>query len=67
MLCFQLKQIILLFSGENKDKKYYNEGNISPSMAIKPIVSLQLTSSIKIYIIKEGYELLSLYFNRPKT
>jgi hypothetical protein len=35
MLYFRTEADYITFlSGENKDKKYYNEGNISPSMAI---------------------------------
>jgi hypothetical protein len=62
MLYFQLKQIILLFKWRNKDKKYYNEGNISPSMAIvlSQLFHYNLHPSIKnLYYKGKGYELLS--------
>ncbi len=52
---------------ENKDKKYYNEGNISPSMAIvlSQLFHYNLNPSIKnLYYKAKGYELLSLFFNR---
>ncbi|OCB75429.1 AraC family transcriptional regulator [Flavobacterium crassostreae] len=60
---------IPFLSGENKDKKYYNEGNISPSMAIvlSQLFHYNLHPSIKnLYNRGKGYELLSLYFNRTE-
>lgn len=54
-------------SQENKDKKYYNESDISPSMAIvlNQIFHYNLNPSIKnLYYKGKGYELLSLFFNR---
>jgi hypothetical protein len=59
---------ITFLSGENKDKKYYNEGNISPSMAIvlSQLFHYNLHPSIKTYYKGKGYELLSLYFNRTE-
>ncbi len=60
---------ITFLSGENKDKKYYNEGNISPSMAIvlSQLFHYNLHPSIKnLYYKGKGYELLSLYFNRTE-
>ena len=58
---------IPFLSAENKDKKYYKEGDISPSMAIvlSQIFHYNLNPSIKnLYYKGKGYELLSLYFNR---
>ena len=60
---------IPFLSSENKDKKYYNEGNISPSMAIvlSQLFHYSLNPSIKnLYYKGKGYELLSLYFNRSE-
>ena len=58
---------ITFLSSDNKDKKYYKDGKISPSMAIalNQIVNFNLNSSIKtLYFKGKAYELLSLYFNR---
>jgi hypothetical protein len=63
------RRIISLLSEDNKDKKYYNEGNISPSMAIvlSQLFHYSLHPSIKnLYYKGKGYELLSLYFNRTE-
>lgn len=60
---------ITFLSADNKDKKYYNEGNISPSMAIvlSQLFHYSLHPSIKnLYYKGKGYELLSLYFNRTE-
>lgn len=60
---------IPFLSAENKDKKYYNEGAISPSMAIvlSQLLHFNLHPSIKnLYYKGKGYELLSLYFNRTE-
>ena len=60
---------IPFLSDENKDKKYYKEGDISPSMAIvlTQLFHYNLNPSIKnLYYKGKGYELLSLYFNRPE-
>ncbi|GAA4279364.1 helix-turn-helix transcriptional regulator [Aquimarina mytili] len=58
------------FLGEgNRDKKYYNDGSISPSMAVvlNQIMNYSLHQSIKLLYFKgKAYELLSLYFNRPE-
>ncbi len=59
---------ITFLSEENKDRKYYKDGNISPSMAIalNQVVNYNLHPSIKeLYVKGKAYELLSLYFNRP--
>ena len=60
---------IPLLSMENKDKKYYNESDISPSMSIvlSQLFHYNLHPSIKnLYYKGKGYELLSLYFNRTE-
>lgn len=60
---------ITFLSADNKDKKYYNEGNISPSMAIvlSQLFHYSLHPSIKnLYYKGKGYELLSLYFNKTE-
>lgn len=58
---------ITFLSPENRDKKYYTDGNISPSMAIvlNQLINFNLNSSTKsLYFKGKAYELLSLYFNR---
>ena len=60
---------IPFLSGENQDKKYYNECDISPSMAIvlSQLFHYNLHPNIKnLYYKGKGYELLSLYFNRSE-
>ncbi|MFZ4436667.1 MAG: helix-turn-helix domain-containing protein [Flavobacterium psychrophilum] len=60
---------IPFLSEENKDKKYYTESDISPSMAIvlSQLFHYNLNPSIKsLYYKGKGYELLSLYFNRTE-
>ncbi|WP_147677086.1 helix-turn-helix transcriptional regulator [Algibacter pacificus] len=60
---------ITFLSGDNKDKKYYKDGVISPSMAIvlNQLISFNLNQSIKkLYFKGKAYELLSLYFNRSE-
>lgn len=60
---------IPFLSSENQDKKYYNDGKISPSMSIvlSQIFHFNLNPSIKnLYYRGKGYELLSLYFNRTE-
>ncbi len=60
-------QHIPFLSTENKDKKYYKDDNISPSMAIvlSQMFHYNLNPAIKnLYYKGKGYELLSLYFNR---
>jgi hypothetical protein len=65
--CSRARQIILLLSADNKDKKYYNEGNISPSMAIvlSNCFITVCTHLLKLVLQRKGYE-LSLYFNRTE-
>ena len=58
---------ISFLNSENKDKKYYKDGVISPSMAIvlNQLLNFSLNRSIKaLYFKGKAYELLSLYFNR---
>jgi AraC-like DNA-binding protein len=60
-------EYIPFLSKENQDKKYYNESEISPSMAIvlNQMFHYNLNPSIKnLYYKGKGYELLSLFFNR---
>ncbi|RED48864.1 helix-turn-helix transcriptional regulator [Seonamhaeicola aphaedonensis] len=60
---------ILFLNEDNKDKKYYKDGVITPSMAIvlNQLINYNLSSSIKhIYFKGKAYELLSLYFNRSE-
>lgn len=59
---------ITFLSDENKDRKYYKDGKIAPSMAIvlNQLMNYNLHPSIKpLYFKGKVYELLSLYFNRP--
>lgn len=67
---FSLEADYISFLNEdNKDKKYYKEGVISPSMAIvlNQLISFNLNPSIKrLYFQGKAYELLSLYFNRSE-
>jgi len=59
---------ITFLSDENKDRKYYKDGSISPSMAIvlNQLMNYNLHASVKpLYFKGKVYELLSLYFNRP--
>ena len=57
------------FLGEgNRDKKYYTDTDISPSMTVvlNQILHYNLHKSIKLLYFKgKSYELLSLYFNKP--
>ncbi|MGC1471134.1 MAG: AraC family transcriptional regulator [Psychroserpens sp.] len=60
---------ITFLSDDNKDKKYYKDGKISPSMAIalNQLINYNLNSSIKtLYFKGKALELLSLYFNRSE-
>jgi len=59
---------ITFLSEENKDRKYYKDGHISPSMAVvlNQLMNYNLHPTIKpLYFKAKAYELLSLYFNRP--
>ncbi len=56
-------------SNENKDKKYYSDGKISPSMAVvlHQIMNASFHKSIQnLYFKAKAYELLSLYFNKSE-
>ncbi|MDD7887196.1 helix-turn-helix transcriptional regulator [Flavivirga sp. 57AJ16] len=60
---------ITFLSDGNKDKKYYKDGVISPSMAIvlNQLINYNFNQSIKnLYFKGKAYELLSLYFNRSE-
>ncbi len=60
---------ISFLNEDNRDKKYYKDGIISPSMAIvlNQLISFNLNKSIKsLYFTGKAYELLSLYFNRSE-
>lgn len=62
-------ETIPFLSDDNKDKKYYKEDDISPSMAIvlNQLLHYNLSPSIKkLYYKGKAYELLSLYFNRSE-
>lgn len=51
---------------DNKEKKYYKDGVISPSMVIvlNQLINYNLNPSIKhLYFRGKAYEILSLYFN----
>src|SRR5690606_4520187 len=59
---------IPFLNGENKDRKYYRDAKISPSMAIvlNQLMNHNLHPTIKpLYFKGKAYELISLYFNRP--
>jgi len=59
---------ITFLTEENKDRKYYKDAHISPSMAIvlNQLMNYNLHPSVKpLYFKGKAYELLSLYFNRP--
>lgn len=52
---------------DNKQKKYYKDGYISPSMAIvlNQVINYNLNTNLReLYFKAKVYELLSLYFNR---
>lgn len=58
---------ITFLSGENRDKKYYQDSKMSPSIAVvlTQLLNYNLNASIKnLYFKGKAYELLSLYFNR---
>ena len=60
---------ISFLNEDNKDKKYYKDGVISPSMAIvlNQLINFNLNKSVKsLYFKGKAYELLSLYFNRSE-
>lgn len=60
---------ISFLSEENRNKKYYKDRSISPTMFIvlNQIMNYNLNNSVKmIYFKAKAYELLSLYFNRSE-
>ncbi|WP_037348863.1 helix-turn-helix transcriptional regulator [Sediminibacter sp. Hel_I_10] len=60
---------ISFLSGDNKDKKYYKDGKVQPSMAIvlNQMMHYTMNASIKsLYFKAKALELLSLYFNRSE-
>lgn len=60
---------VTFLSEDNRDKKYYKDGHISPSMAVvlNQLLNFNLNDSIKsLYFKGKAYELLSLFFNRSK-
>lgn len=78
-ILISIKKLHSLFSAEanyidfltedNRDKKYYTEGNLSPAMAVvlTQFMNFNLHPSIKsIYLKAKVYELIALYFNRPE-
>ena len=61
---------ITFLSSDNKDKKYYKDAQISPSMAVvlNQLMNFNLTPSIKnLYFKAKAFELLSLYFNKAEN
>lgn len=60
---------IHFLSDENKDKKYYTNAPITPSIAVvlSQIMNYNLNNSVKgLYLKGKAYELISLYFNKPE-
>lgn len=60
---------VTFLSDDNRDKKYYKDGRISPSMAVvlNQLINFNLNSSVKhLYTKGKAYELLSLFFNRSE-
>ncbi|NNL83877.1 MAG: helix-turn-helix transcriptional regulator [Winogradskyella sp.] len=58
---------ITFLTGDNRDKKYYKDGVISPSMIVvlNQMMNFNLNASIKtLYYKGKAYELLSLFFNK---
>ena len=59
---------ITFLNTDNKEKKYYQDGTITPSMSIvlNQILGYNLHPSVRaLYFKAKAYELISLYFNRP--
>ena len=55
---------------ENRNKKYYKDGKISPSMTVvlNQILNFNLNNSVKsLYYKGKVYELLSLFFNKNES
>lgn len=64
----QVNYIDLLME-ENRDKKYYKEGEITPAVAVvlSQMLNYNLHHSVKhIYLKGKAYELIGLYFNQPE-
>lgn len=60
---------VSFLSEENKGKKYYMDGKISPAMAVAlhQLMNYNLNDAIKqLYFKGKSYELLSLYFNKEE-
>ena len=58
---------ITFLTEDNRDKKYYKDGVISPSMTVvlNQMMNFNLNTSIKtLYYKGKAYELLSLFFNK---
>ncbi len=56
-------------SDEYRDKKYYHDSPISPSMAVvlNQLMNFNIHSSLKgLYYKAKAYELMSLHFNQPE-
>ncbi|CAL68165.1 AraC family transcriptional regulator [Christiangramia forsetii] len=61
---------ITFLSTDNKDKKYYKDAPVSPSMAVvlNQLMNFNLTPSIKnLYFKAKAFELMSLYFNKSEN
>lgn len=64
----QVNYIDLLME-ENRNKKYYKEGEVSPAVAVvlSQMLNYNLHHSVKnIYLKGKAYELIGLYFNQPE-
>lgn len=60
---------VTFLTEDNKDKKYYKDGKISPSMAVvlNQLMNYNLNNSVRqLYFKGKAYELLSLFFNRSE-
>lgn len=60
---------VSFLSADNKDKKYYMDGKISPAMAVAlhQLMNYNLNDTIKqLYFKGKSYELMSLYFNKEE-
>lgn len=61
---------ISFLSEENKDRKYYKDAIITPSMTIvlNQLMNHNIHSSVKtLYFKAKAFELISLYFNRSEN
>ncbi|GGE08306.1 AraC family transcriptional regulator [Psychroflexus salis] len=68
MFSSQANYIDLLME-ENRNKKYYKDGKITPATAVvlSQMLNFNLHSSVKnIYLKGKAYELIGLYFNQPE-